>query len=154
MQQSDLFFGFGFLWLSVLSFFLFKTLRHYRRLTSGITKKDLKALLEKILRDIKNNEREIRKIFKKCEELEEKGSFHIQKIGFLRYNPFKTTGGDQSFIIALLDDHNDGVVITSLHSRETTRIYAKPVKEDKEGKYKLSAEEKRVIKSAKKARLL
>ena len=154
MQQNDLLFGFGFLWLFVLSFFLFKTLRHYRRLTSGITKKDLKALLEKILRNIKSNEREIRKILKRCEELEEKGSFHIQKIGFLRYNPFKTTGGNQSFILALLDGHDDGVIITSLHSRETTRIYAKPVKKDKEGEYKLSAEEKKVIKRAKKASLL
>jgi len=154
MQQSDLFFGLGFLWLCILSFFLFKTLRHYQRLTSGITKKDLKTVLEKILKDIKNNEKQIKKVLKKCEEIEEKGAFHIQKIGFLRYNPFKTTGGDQSFILALLDEHDDGIVIASLHSRETTRIYAKPVKRGEAGKYKLSAEEKRVIKGAKKASFL
>jgi len=154
MQQSNLFFGFGFFWLCILSFFLFKTLRHYQRLTLGITKKNLKIVLEKILKDIKENEKQTKNNFKKCEEIERKGAFHIQKIGFLRYNPFKTTGGDQSFILALLDENNDGIVITSLHSRETTRIYTKPVKKGEAGQYKLSAEEKRVIKGAKKASLL
>ena len=65
--------------------------------------------------------------------LEKAGKLHLQKIGFIRYNPFKSTGGDQSFILSLLDDYNNGVVITSFHSRETTRIYAKKIKEgDKE----------------------
>lgn len=154
MQQGDLFFGLSFLWLVILSFFLLKILRHYQRLTSGITKKDLKTVLEKILKDVKENEKQIKEVLKKSQEIEEKGTFYIQKIGFLRYNPFKATGGDQSFILALLDEHDDGVVITSLHSRETTRIYAKPVKGGGEGKYNLSTEEKRAIKGAKKANLL
>ncbi len=154
MEQSDLFFGLGFLWLCLLSFFILRSWRHYQRLTVGITKKDLKAVLEKVLRDIKGNEKQIKKALKKCEKIEGKGAFHVQKIGFLRYNPFKTTGGDQSFILALLDEHNDGVVITSLHSRETTRIYAKPVKKGEAGKYKLSTEEKRVIERARKAGFL
>lgn len=154
MQESDLFLGLGFLWLFILSFFLFKTLRHYQRLTTGIIKKDLKTVLEKVLKDIKNNEKEIKKILKKCQGIEEKGISHIQKIGFLRYNPFKTTGGDQSFILALLDEHDDGIVITALHSRETTRIYAKPIKGKKAIKYKLSAEEEKVVKGARKASFL
>lgn len=154
MQPSEIFFALGFFWLILLSFFLLKTLRHYHRLTVGITKKDLKTVLEKTLKNIKNNEKEIKKILKKCEEIEEKGTFHIQKIGFLRYSPFKTTGGDQSFILALLDEHEDGIVITALHSRETTRIYAKPVKAGGTGKYKLSAEEKKVVERSRKASLL
>jgi len=43
------------------------------------------------------------------------------------YNPFGDTGGNQSFVISLLDARGDGFVITSLHSREHTRIYAKEV---------------------------
>lgn len=154
MEQSDIFFGLGFLWLFILSLFLFKILRHYQRLTKGIVKKDLMTVLQKVLKDIKDNEGQIKKILKQCQEIEEKGTSHIQKIGFLRYNPFKTTGGDQSFILALLDDHDDGVVITALHSRESTRIYAKPIKGKKATKYKLSAEEEKVIRGAKKASFL
>lgn len=52
----------------------------------------------------------------------------IQKVGFLRFNPFQDTGGDNSFSVALLDSENNGVVISSLYMREGTRLYAKEVK--------------------------
>lgn len=142
------------LWLILLSAFLFQTVRHYRRLTKDITKKDLKTVLEKTLKNIKANEKQIKEVLKHCQALETKAGFHFQKMGFLRYNPFKTTGGDQSFILALLDGQDSGIVITSLHSREATRIYAKPIKAGKGGQYELSSEESQVVASAKKASLL
>jgi hypothetical protein len=52
----------------------------------------------------------------------------VQHVGLVRYNPFQETGGDQSFALALLDKHGDGVVVSSLHSRTVTRFYAKPIK--------------------------
>lgn len=139
------------LWLMLLSFFLFRTMSHYRRLTQGITQKDLKTVLERIFKNTKDNEKTIKEITHRCEQIEAQSGCHFQKVGFLRYNPFKTTGGDQSFILALLDAHDDGLIISSLHSRESTRLYAKPVKKGKSGQYKLSTEEERVISSAKKA---
>lgn len=157
LGQNDLFLifsGASFLWLAALTFFLVKTIRHYRRLTAGITKKDLRTILERTLKNIKDNEKQIKEILKNLEAIEAKGELHLQKIGFLRYNPFKTTGGDQSFILALLDGQDNGVVFSSLHSREATRIYAKPVKAGGAEKYKLSNEEEKVIKGAKKAGLL
>jgi Protein of unknown function (DUF4446) len=51
----------------------------------------------------------------------------LQHIGLVRFNPFEDTGSDQSFAIALLDDARDGVVISSLHGRANTRVFAKPV---------------------------
>jgi len=51
----------------------------------------------------------------------------LQHIGMVRFNPFEDTGSDQSFAIALLDDRRDGVVISSLHGRSNTRVFAKPV---------------------------
>ncbi|HEY5629641.1 MAG TPA: DUF4446 family protein [Candidatus Limnocylindrales bacterium] len=51
----------------------------------------------------------------------------IQRTGLVRYNPFEDTGGNQSFAVALLDANGDGVVISSLHARQNTRIYAKAV---------------------------
>ena len=45
----------------------------------------------------------------------------------LRFNPFRNTGGAQSFALAIVDGKGDGVVISSLHARENTRIYAKPL---------------------------
>lgn len=51
----------------------------------------------------------------------------LQHIGLVRFNPFEDTGSDQSFAIALLDDARDGIVISSLHGRANTRLFAKPV---------------------------
>ena len=51
----------------------------------------------------------------------------IQRTGLVRYNPFEDTGGNQSFAVALLDQNGDGVVISSLHARQNTRVYAKAV---------------------------
>jgi hypothetical protein len=51
----------------------------------------------------------------------------LQHIGLVRFNPFDDTGSDQSFAIALLDDAQDGIVISSLHGRTNTRLFAKPV---------------------------
>jgi hypothetical protein len=51
----------------------------------------------------------------------------LQHIGLVRFNPFDDTGSDQSFAIALLDDARDGIVLSSLHGRANTRLFAKPV---------------------------
>lgn len=69
----------------------------------------------------------------------------ISKVGLVRFNPFDDIGGDQSFTLALLDHNNSGVIITSLHTRENTRIYAKPVKNGEGQSMSLSKDEKLAI---------
>ena len=71
----------------------------------------------------------------------------LQHIGMVRYNPFEDTGSDQSFAIALLDDQRDGIVISSLHGRANTRIFAKPVA-DGSSPHNLSDEETEAIRIA------
>lgn len=73
---------------------------------------------------------------------------NLQKIGFIRYNPFDDAGGNISFALALLNAHDDGVVISSLHGREGTRMYAKSVKAGK-SESKLTEEEIKAIEDAK-----
>ncbi len=51
----------------------------------------------------------------------------IQRVGVVRYNPFEDTGGNQSFALALLDSEANGVVLSSLHSRQVTRVYLKNI---------------------------
>jgi hypothetical protein len=52
----------------------------------------------------------------------------LHRIGFVRYNSFEDVGSDLSFTLALLNDEGDGVVVTSIYSREETRTYGKAVK--------------------------
>ncbi|HEY6736303.1 MAG TPA: DUF4446 family protein [Candidatus Saccharimonadia bacterium] len=70
-----------------------------------------------------------------------------QKISVVRYNPFGDTGGDQSFSLAVLDGHNSGYVLTSIHGRQGTRVYLKPIDYGK-GKHSLSDEEAQAIQQA------
>lgn len=70
-----------------------------------------------------------------------------QKISVVRFNPFGDTGGDQSFALAVLDSHNSGYVITSIHGREGTRVYIKPIDFGK-SKYTLSREEQLALEQA------
>jgi Protein of unknown function (DUF4446) len=51
----------------------------------------------------------------------------LGRVGLVRFNPFEDTGGNQSFALALLDGRGDGFVVSSLHSRTGTRIYAKAI---------------------------
>jgi len=68
----------------------------------------------------------------------------VQKVGVIRYNAFDNVGSDLSFSIALLDNNDDGVVLSSLYSRDSSSTYAKPVSAGK-SKYALSAEEIKAI---------
>lgn len=76
--------------------------------------------------------------------LDERLRHGFKKIALERFNPFAETGGDQSFVLALLNESNNGFIISSLHSRENTRIYAKEIKNG-ESDRRLSEEEQKVL---------
>lgn len=79
--------------------------------------------------------------------LNKKVSTGFRRSGFVRFNPYRDTGGDQSFCLAMLDDRNTGYILTAVHGREGTRVYAKYVDKG-ESDYKLSSEEVRALKQA------
>ena len=91
-----------------------------------------------------NLEREIKEAFLKIKELEEVSETTIRKIGIVRFNPFNDMGGNQSFVIALLDNKSNGFLISSLFSKEGNRVYSKTVKNGK-SEYILSGEEVEAI---------
>lgn len=136
------------LWLVILTILVIQALSHYRKLTSGAEGEDLKSILEELLAKMKAGEETTEELVKRAAGLEEDSTFHFQKVGLVRFNPFEETGGDQSFTLALLDGHENGVVISSLYRREETRVYAKPVKNGKGTNYELSEEEQEAIKRA------
>ena len=61
-------------------------------------------------------------------ELERIARLDVPRIGFVRYNAFEDVGSDLSFALALLNKDGDGVVISSIYSREDTRTYGKAVR--------------------------
>jgi len=105
--------------------------------------------LDEVLKKQYILEKKLDEISKKLIELEKINKFSLQKVGIVRYNPFSGVGSNQSFSIALLNSGDNGVIITSLYTREGNRIYAKPIKNG-ESDYQLSDEEKEAISKAKK----
>jgi hypothetical protein len=71
----------------------------------------------------------------------------ISRIGVVRYDAYDDIGGQLSFSAALLDEHADGVVLTSITGRSDGRTYLKPVVSG-EGGLPLSDEEMAAVASA------
>lgn len=123
-------------WLFVLSFFVWKNSFFLKKLFPE-KKGDFQGRLEEVLR-----------IAERLEGFRKKNLDNFQRIYLKRYNPYHDTGGDQSFSVSLLDGYGNGLVITSLHSRSGTRVFAKPVKGGKQDGFEFSEEEKEVIEKA------
>ena len=103
--------------------------------------------LKEVLAILRGLEKNLDKLSEELDNLKKKNRFSIQKVGIVRFNPFAEVGGNQSFSIALLDENNDGIVISSLYSREANRVYGKPIKKG-ESSYLLSREEQKAINQA------
>lgn len=110
--------------------------------------------MEKVLLELRQNEiafgEALKEAMKRVERLEGELPKDLRRVGLVRYNPFSGTGagGDQSFVLALLNESNDGVVVSSLYGREMNRVYAKLIKNGK-STYQLTAEETQAIAEAK-----
>lgn len=121
----------------------------YKTITDGIGEQDVAAILSQVKKHLKELDTSLSRTQKQTDAIETAIRSHIQKIGFVRYNPFGNTGGDQSFCLCLLDDHNSGILITSLHAREQTRLYTKEIVSGKPvDDTQLSKEEQNCLKKA------
>ena len=136
------------LWNSIISIFVFRMVSHYNRLTFGVSTHSLKESLERILEASTKNKKDIAVLSQAITKLELEGATHLQRIGIVRFNPFSDTGGSQSFTIAILDQKDNGVVMTSLYARTGNRWYIKYIKAGAGQDVELSKEEKASIKNA------
>ena len=150
-MNRQIFYLLIFIWLGTISFLLFRLLRTFSKLTKGVSNKDLRVILETLLKKIDDQDKNAELLKEEIDKLKTDGLVHLQKVGLIRYNPFSETGGNQSFVLALLDGKDSGLVITSLHSREATRVFTKPVKNGKESGYEFSKEEIQAVLAAKKS---
>jgi hypothetical protein len=87
----------------------------------------LEAVLDAHLDRVDAVARELDEVVARQAVLEAAQQRSFQRVGLVRYNPFEETGGNQSFALALLDASGDGWVLSSLHARSGTRVYAKAI---------------------------
>lgn len=136
------------LWNIILSYFFYKLKASMQKVSHGDKKETIIELLSQVLDREKVLSRNLTETNKKVEGLIFDSQFYIQKIGLVRFNPFNDTGGDQSFILALIDSAESGVVISGLHTRNGTRWYAKKISNGQGVEHELSSDEIKAIKSA------
>lgn len=136
------------MWLCILTFFLWKALAHYNKLGQGLKEKNFKSIMETLLKDVSIAKKDIDSLELYCDKIQKEGFLHIQKIGLVRFNPFKDTGGNQSFILSLVDGNDTGVVMSGLYARSGMRWYAKRIIKGKSVEHELSEEEKKALKEA------
>ena len=119
----------------------------YRSLISDGQGGSLQQMLDQHLGKVVEVGAQLERLSELHEYLEVRSRGSLQHVGLVRFNPFEDTGSDQSFAIALLDDRRDGIVLSSLHGRGQTRVFAKPV-EGGASTHTLSDEEAQAIKIA------
>ena len=96
----------------------------YRSLVSDSQGASLQQLLDNHLGKVIEVGTKMEELNGLYETLEVRSRGSLQHVGIVRFNPFEDTGSDQSFAIALLDDRRDGIVLSSLHGRGQTRVFA------------------------------
>lgn len=136
-------------WVVGLSVIVLRMVRHYNTLIGETDKTKLKDVLDVILATQKGLQSETRDLYKALDEVRKDGRLHIQRVGLVRFNPFSDTGGSQSFTLALLDGHDNGLIMTSLYARTGHRWYIKEVVSGKGKELALSKEEQAAVKKAK-----
>lgn len=123
---------------------LSKTTKMYKTLMEGTNGENLERLLMRQARRTDDISSEIADMKRAIAKMAEENREMIKKVAWKRYNAFSDMGSDLSFSLALLNDKNHGVIITSIYGRDENRIYLKPVNSGKSS-YTLSPEEEEVI---------
>jgi hypothetical protein len=121
--------------------------RRISALTRGTDERSLEAILEAHLTRVHEAVRDLEDVEARTTLLERDLKRAYSRVGLVRFNPFEDTGGNQSFALALLDAAGNGFVVSSLHARNMTRVYAKAVTGGK-AEAALSAEEAEALRVA------
>lgn len=114
-------------WLGTLEYRLMRLTQTLRLLFSGRTGADLEQVLREYMERMDRTDENIKQFNQRVGVIESKIPDTLSHLGIVRFNPFADKGSDQSFTVAFLDDRQDGVVFTGLHSRTDVRVYAKPI---------------------------
>jgi hypothetical protein len=138
-------------WQGSTNLRLNRTRRQFRELSYGVEGQPLDELLQKILSRSETDSKTLARLEADVRELGTEVQTHVQNVGLVRYNAFNDTGGDQSYALALLDNHGDGALVNGLFHRTECRVYVKLIQEWK-STYSMSDEEMEAIRRAREGR--
>ncbi|MGH2461346.1 MAG: DUF4446 family protein [Chloroflexota bacterium] len=135
------------IWVITIQARLNQLIHGYTRLVDDSEDGTLQDALTRYVERLDATTGQVEALDKLCHSIDANVGHAIQRIGVVRFNPFADTGSDQSFAVALLDLNGTGIVFSSLFSRTSTRIFAKPVVDGK-STHALTEEEQEAIEQA------
>ena len=101
--------------------------RRLESITRGSDEGSLEAVLGTHLERVRQVVHDVDTLAARTAVIERDLIGSLGRVGLVRFNPFEDTGGNQSFALALIDGRGDGFIVSSLHARTGTRLYAKAV---------------------------
>ncbi len=131
----------------IAAFWIFSTEKRLKRFFLGKKGKDLEDTIIALHEEIKSLAKANETMHKEITVINSKLKKSIRGLETIRFNPFADQGSNQSFAIGMLNEDGDGVVLSSLYSRERMSIFAKPVKNHKSD-FELTTEEKEALQKA------
>lgn len=136
------------IWNLFLSIYVYQAVAKYKKLTKGTNNRNLEQVVIKLIDNVESVKSHVSQVAQNLIEFQKKSIQYLQKVSVLRFNPFEDSGGDQSFAVAVLDGEGNGFIVSSLHSRSGTRVYAKEIKNGKSQSHALTREEKEALDKA------
>ncbi len=131
-----------------------RLLRDNQILFSGKDGANLEEIILNHSKNLQSLDKDIQELYNISNKIHNLAFRGVHKVALVRFNPFGDIGGDQSSSIAMLNGKNNGVVISSLYSREGTRVYVKSIVNGISEKHPLTQEEKNAIEIAMKQKPL
>ena len=121
----------------------------FRRFLKGGDGKSLENIIVGNKKDIETIQKFRAELEEYLKNVEKRLRHGGRGISAVRFNPFSGdgSGGKQSFAVALINQEGDGIILSSLYSREKTSVFAKPVIKNK-SEHELTNEEKQVLRQA------
>ncbi|MFA6940032.1 MAG: DUF4446 family protein [Clostridiaceae bacterium] len=119
----------------------------YKKMMRGINGNNLEEVITEYYKKFDNISNQFVKLNGSFSQIDKRISSCIQKTSIKRYKAFENVGSDLSFSLALLDEKNNGLILTGIYGREESTTYAKPV-DSGISRYELSVEEKEVLEEA------
>ncbi len=134
------------IWNIIQYFSIRKIKKKQSILFQGKTAKDLEEIILAHQNNLSSLNNQFTNLSKKVTFLEELANAGLNKVGMVRFNPFKNLGGNQSFAIAFLNSHHNGLIISSIYSNDGSRLYSKTIMNGTSQKeFPLTEEEKKAI---------
>lgn len=122
-------------------------LKFYSTLMDSYDKGNLESIIQQLVGKQENFLNQLQTIQDRVAGIEAQLPEYIDRVAMLRYNAFPDVGGNLSFSVALLNRKGSGLVISGIHGRSETLIYAKEI-QSFTSSHLLSEEEQQAIEMA------